>query len=121
MTTYLASFIGAMLASLFVTPYARRTALRLDIVDRPSGRKAHASPIPYLGGVAIYLAFILILLVGWRSWNSGSGVAKATEQLIAILGGASLMALLGLIDDRFDLPALVKLVVQLLGAGVLVY
>jgi UDP-GlcNAc:undecaprenyl-phosphate GlcNAc-1-phosphate transferase len=121
MTTYLVSFIGALLASLFVTPYARRTALRLDIVDRPSGRKAHASPIPYLGGVAIYLAFIIILLVGWRSWNSGSGVAKATEQLIAILGGATLMALLGLVDDRFDLPALVKLAVQLIGAAVLVF
>jgi UDP-GlcNAc:undecaprenyl-phosphate GlcNAc-1-phosphate transferase len=120
MTTYLFSFVCAMLASLFVTPYARRTALRLDIVDRPAGRKAHASPIPYLGGVAIYLAFILILVSGWRLWNSGTGVATATGQLLAILGGATLMALLGLADDRFDLPARLKLVVQLVGALILV-
>jgi UDP-GlcNAc:undecaprenyl-phosphate GlcNAc-1-phosphate transferase len=120
MTTYLISFVGAMLASLFVTPYARRTALRLDIVDRPAGRKAHASPIPYLGGVAIYLAFILILVLGWRVWNNGTGVATVTGQLIAIVGGATLMALLGLADDRFDLPALLKLGVQLVGALILV-
>ena len=120
MTVYLVLFVCALAASLFATPYARRTAIRLDIVDRPSGRKAHASPIPYLGGVAIYLAFIVILLLGWRTWNSGSGVGKATEQLVAIIGGATLMALLGLLDDRYDLPALVKLAGQLVGAAVLI-
>jgi len=118
-TFYLLSFALAMVAALAATPVARRAAIRLDIVDHPSARKVHVSPVPYLGGVAIYLAFILILVIGRQPLLGGSGVAKATGQLLAIVGGASLIALLGLADDRFSLPPLVKLAGQLAGAGIL--
>ena len=108
-----------MAVALVATPVARRAAIYLDIVDHPGGRKAHGSPVPYLGGVAIYLAFILILVFAVGPGDHDSAFSVATGQLIAIVGGASLMALLGLLDDRFDLPALVKLVGQLTGAGIL--
>jgi UDP-GlcNAc:undecaprenyl-phosphate/decaprenyl-phosphate GlcNAc-1-phosphate transferase len=120
MTIYFLAFALAMAAALATTPVARKAAIRLDIVDRPSGRKAHLSPVPYLGGVAIYLAFIGILLLGRGTLLEGTGFAKATGQLLAIVGGASLMAMLGLLDDQFDLPPVVKLVGQLLGAAILV-
>jgi UDP-GlcNAc:undecaprenyl-phosphate/decaprenyl-phosphate GlcNAc-1-phosphate transferase len=120
MTIYFLSFVLAMAAALAATPVARRAAIRLDIVDHPGGRKAHHSPVPYLGGVAIYLAFILILVLAMGPVEHNSGFAKATGQFLAIIGGASLMALLGLADDRYDLPASVKLVGQLAGAGILV-
>ena len=54
--------------------------------------------------MAIYLAFILILVLAMGPDNRDSGFSVATGQLIAIVGGASLMALLGLLDDRFDFP-----------------
>jgi UDP-GlcNAc:undecaprenyl-phosphate GlcNAc-1-phosphate transferase len=119
-SAYLLSFILAMAAALAVTPLARRTAIRLDIVDHPSGRKAHASPIPYLGGVAIYLAFVLVLVFVSGPASHNSGFSKATGQLVAIVGGATLMALLGLLDDRYNLPASLKLIGQLAGAANLV-
>src|SRR3954466_12068770 len=106
MTVYFLSFLFAMVTALATTPVVRRAAIRLDIVDHPGGRKAHASPVPYLGGVAIYLAFIVILVLAMAPIQHDSGVAKAGGQLLAILAGASLMALLGLADDRFDLPAI---------------
>jgi len=121
MMTYGLTFFLSLMAALAATPLARRAAISLDIVDHPGGRKAHHAPIPYLGGVAIYLAFIAILAAGWATQSHSSGIAKATGQLIALVGGASLMALLGLLDDWYDLPALVKLGGQLLGAAILVH
>src|SRR5689334_10315907 len=109
MSVYLFTFVLAMAAALAATPVARRAAIRLDIVDHPGERKLHISPMPYLGGVAIYLAFVAILIVGQGPFLHSSGVAKATGQLLAIVSGASLMAVLGLVDDRFGLPPLVKL------------
>lgn len=120
MSVYLFTFVLAMAAALAATPVARRAAIRLDIVDHPGERKLHISPMPYLGGVAIYLAFVAILIVGRGPFLHSSGVAKATGQLLAIVSGASLMAVLGLIDDRFGLPPLVKLAGQVLGAAILV-
>ncbi|MGH2409957.1 MAG: glycosyltransferase family 4 protein, partial [Chloroflexota bacterium] len=121
MMTYGLTFFLSLVAALAATPLARRAAISLDIVDHPGGRKAHHAPIPYLGGVAIYLAFIAILAAGWATQGHSSGMAKATGQLVALVGGASLMALLGLLDDWYDLPALVKLGGQLLGAAILVH
>lgn len=120
MSVYLLSFVLALGASLVATPVARRAAIRLDIVDHPGTRKVHVSPVPYLGGVAIYLAFAAILFVDRDAILHGNGAAKATGQLLAIVVGASLMALLGLLDDRFDLPPLIKLLGQLCGALLLI-
>lgn len=120
MSFYLLSFVLAMIAALAATPVARRAAIRLDIVDHPSARKVHLSPVPYLGGVAIYLSFVGILAIGSGPLLHSSGVARATGQLLAILTGASLMAVLGLLDDRFGLPPAAKLAGQGLGAAILV-
>ncbi len=120
MMTYGLTFLLSLTAALAMTPVARRTAINLNIVDNPGGRKAHHAPIPYLGGVAIWIAFIAILFAGWAAQSHSSGISKATGQLLAIVGGASLMAVLGLLDDWYDLPAAVKLGGQLAGAGILV-
>jgi UDP-GlcNAc:undecaprenyl-phosphate/decaprenyl-phosphate GlcNAc-1-phosphate transferase len=120
MMTYGLTFLLSLTTALAMTPLARRTAINLNIVDNPGGRKAHHAPIPYLGGVAIWVAFIAILFAGWAAQSHSSGISRATGQLLAIVGGASLMAVLGLLDDWYDLPALVKLGGQLLGAGILV-
>jgi UDP-GlcNAc:undecaprenyl-phosphate GlcNAc-1-phosphate transferase len=87
------------------------------MIDHPEGRKAHAQPRPLLGGLAIYFAFAFTLLLQIlayqffqnQSWFS-SRFPFLTEQsrhfldvlpkLLAILGGGTLMVLLGFIDDR---------------------
>ncbi|WJW67829.1 undecaprenyl/decaprenyl-phosphate alpha-N-acetylglucosaminyl 1-phosphate transferase [Candidatus Chlorohelix allophototropha] len=108
---YLALFVGALLLALLITPLVRRIALKSGIVDAPGLRKIHSSPVPLLGGVAIYLAFTLALL-GLTGWI----LPFYFLQLAAILFGATLMSITGFLDDKYGLPPLVKLLAQL-GVG----
>lgn len=67
MVLYFITFVIALLLSLYLTPVIRRAALQFGIVDRPDGKlKRHKKPIPYLGGIAIYLSFLLALAFSFR-------------------------------------------------------
>lgn len=112
MTTYLLILISALLLATAATPIARTIARRFGIVDQPSARKHHVVATPMLGGVAIYLAVILaLLLFGDRFY---------VNQVAGILLGATLVSFMGLLDDRRGLGPLTKLAGQLLAAGILV-
>ncbi|MFQ5341522.1 MAG: MraY family glycosyltransferase [Anaerolineae bacterium] len=105
-------FAAALAFAMGGTPLARWVAARTDIVDRPAGRKLHLEPVPLLGGAAIYLAFILaLLLFGDRFYIS---------QLVGILVGATLVSFLGIWDDRQAIRPLLKLAGQLLAALTLI-
>ncbi len=105
-------FAAALAFAMGGTPLARWVAARTDIVDRPAGRKLHLQPVPLLGGAAIYLAFILaLLLFGDRFYIS---------QLVGILIGATLVSFLGIWDDRQAIRPLLKLAGQLLAALTLI-
>ncbi|HFD40103.1 MAG TPA: undecaprenyl/decaprenyl-phosphate alpha-N-acetylglucosaminyl 1-phosphate transferase [Anaerolineae bacterium] len=112
MTTYLLIFAAALVLAVGATPLARRIAVRLGITDQPSARKIHVNPIPLLGGVAIYGAFtVALLLFGGR---------YRLHELFGILVGASLVSFLGLWDDRRGLSPLFKLIGQFAAASILV-
>jgi UDP-GlcNAc:undecaprenyl-phosphate/decaprenyl-phosphate GlcNAc-1-phosphate transferase len=102
----------ALVLSLVLTPLMRKVALRTGFVDRPVARSMHTEPKPYLGGVAIYLAFAVAVLLGGRLHDS---------RVIGILVGGGLTVLLGIIDDKVRLSAKVKLLGQIAAAAVLVY
>jgi len=105
-------FAAALAFAVGGTPVARWVAARTDTVDRPSGRKLHLEPIPLLGGVAIYAAFILaLLLFGDRFYIS---------QLVGIFVGATLVSFLGIWDDRQTIRPLLKLAGQTLAALALI-
>lgn len=108
---YLALFLISVVISLIATPLARRFALKMGIVDAPSARKVHASPVPLLGGLAIFLAFQLALL-GFSSWL----LPFYVPQLGAILLGAAAISFFGLWDDKWGLRPLYKLGGQVLVA-----
>jgi UDP-GlcNAc:undecaprenyl-phosphate/decaprenyl-phosphate GlcNAc-1-phosphate transferase len=115
--------VGFVLAWV-LTLLMRRVALRLDFVDKPGGRKAHAKVTPLLGGVAIFWAVSLPLLavavaahVYTPPVDSGlrhllGGVASQTPLLLTILGCLAGMHVLGLVDDRRALGPYVKLAAQ---------
>ena len=108
MARYILIGLSAFLLAVGGTPLARRIALRLGITDAPSARKIHRAPMPLLGGVAMYAAFIVALLVfGSRFYIS---------QLVGILVGATLVSFMGVWDDRRPLRPLLKLVGQILAA-----
>jgi UDP-GlcNAc:undecaprenyl-phosphate GlcNAc-1-phosphate transferase len=93
-------FLTALALGVGATFVALRVAVRADILDRPGGHKGHLAPVPLLGGVAIYLAFLVSIVV----WGDKFYVA----QLISILTGASLMSFLGLWDDHRPLSPIAK-------------
>ncbi|MBN1661414.1 MAG: undecaprenyl/decaprenyl-phosphate alpha-N-acetylglucosaminyl 1-phosphate transferase [Anaerolineae bacterium] len=105
-------FASALVLAVGGTPIVRRIALRLGVLDQPSSRKVHVSPIPLLGGVAIYGAFIAAILL--------FGTRFRIQELLSILVGASLVSFLGVWDDRRALSPLVKLGGQILCAAILV-
>lgn len=113
LTAFLLIGASALLLAVGAVPVMRRVALQTGTVDKPSARKIHSSPAPLLGGVAIYLAFILVLIF--------FGDRDYVNQTVGIFIGATLMSFMGVLDDRWGLGSYVKLFGQILAAGILVY
>jgi UDP-GlcNAc:undecaprenyl-phosphate GlcNAc-1-phosphate transferase len=108
MTDYILVFAGALVLAIGVTPVARFLAPRMGVMDQPEARKIHQRPVPRMGGVAIYLAVIAAALVLGERYNFA--------QFGSILVGATGVSFMGLIDDRWGLRPLVKLIGQTLAA-----
>jgi len=98
------------LISFGLTPVIIRTAHTLGILDMPASRKVHSAPTPLLGGVAIYVAFTLAMLAN----------SILDGQVIAILLGASLLVVVGVLDDIVEVPAAIKLATQLVAVGIVI-
>jgi UDP-GlcNAc:undecaprenyl-phosphate GlcNAc-1-phosphate transferase len=113
MTTYMLIFAGALIVAVSGTPVARKLGWQLGIIDQPSARKVHLKPIPRLGGLAIYVAFILALLIFEDRFR--------IPQLVSILIGATLVSFLGIWDDRWSLRPILKLLGQMVAALILVF
>lgn len=100
----LLTFIVAVL----VTPLVRRFAFLIGAVDHPNARKVHVRVMPRIGGLAIYMAFMVgyFLLLPTSRYNT------------AILVGAFIILLTGLLDDRFQLSPRAKLLGQIIATVV---
>lgn len=109
-------FLIAFVLALVIVPVVRSFCLKKGLVDIPNDRKVHKKPIPRLGGVAIWLCtiltFIILVFVNW-DYPYGNGLS-------GILVGGSIMFLLGLVDDLYDLSPKFKLVVQI-GAALIAF
>ena len=93
-----------------LTPLVIRLAHAFDVLDVPASRKVHSAPTPLLGGLAIYVAFATAILAN----------SILDYQVSAILIGGSLLVIVGILDDILDIPALVKLVAQLIAAAIVI-
>lgn len=98
----------AAVITFALTPVAMRAAWRLGVVDRPGGRRIHDRPIPLLGGIAILLGIVVAVLPN----------LDVDRRYASILIGAGLICLLGVIDDRFGIPPLPKLLGQIACAAI---
>jgi UDP-GlcNAc:undecaprenyl-phosphate GlcNAc-1-phosphate transferase len=106
---FLPLIVVGFAASLGLTPLTRQIAQRVGLMDKPGVRKVHRAPVPLMGGLAIYGAFLLALLL------FGNWPAHIIE-LGAIVVGATWLALIGLLDDRFDLSPWLKFPAQFAAA-----
>lgn len=99
--TTLIAFGVALLAAVALTGPVRRFALRVGMVDHPGPRKVHVAPMPLLGGLAMYCGVVLAIAV------TLDGPARA--QMVGILSGATLVGLVGVLDDWGALHHQIKL------------
>ena len=116
--------------SWFFTFAMKRISPRIGFVDKPGGRKIHANPKPLGGGVAIFWAFAIPMLIGLAVVQWGhppaalagrvphladywSGMRARTPMALGMLLAAGVMHVMGLIDDRRALGPYSKLLVQL--------
>jgi len=111
--------LTAFSASLLLTATVRAAARRWNIVDWPDARrKLHGRPVPLLGGVAVYGAVVLgLLAIAFVSPVSEEFRELAAAWIVA----AGFVCLVGTIDDRFDLPARLKLVLQIVSVLPLIF
>lgn len=113
MRAAIAVFFIALAISALSIPPIRRVAVALGFVDAPARRKLHRTPMPLLGGLAIFGGAIVAVLVVYGG--------QPPRQVLGILLALTVVALVGLWDDRNGLPAWAKLGGQLLGAAILIF
>ena len=96
MTGNLIAFISAVIISFIMTPWARKLALKVGALDVPKEtRKIHNKPMPYFGGLAIYVSIIACMFV----------YMPHTSTNYHIIAGATLIVLAGVIDDMHGMSA----------------
>jgi len=129
---FAAALLLAFGLSLVLTSLARNLALRLGLLDHPGERKMHQSPVPVGGGVAIFISFILVLasaILVLRALNGSYWLTyalwadlgyQANVKVVGLVAGASLIFILGVIDDRRALRPEAKLFGQIVAALILV-
>jgi UDP-GlcNAc:undecaprenyl-phosphate/decaprenyl-phosphate GlcNAc-1-phosphate transferase len=113
--SYLLSFVVAFALVYFTVPSVRRLAIRVGFVDQPGHRKIHTEPVPLLGGIAIYVSFVVTSGLFMHIGPTFYGIA---------IGGL-LIFCVGILDDYYktrgmDFKAWPKFLTQIAAAMVLV-
>jgi len=109
MANYFIAFFSALIISFILTPPARKLAIKVGALDIPKDpRKIHKKPMPYFGGLAIYVSIISCMFV----------YLPHSETNISIMIGATIIVLTGIVDDMYGMNAKLKLVMQIIAAAV---
>lgn len=105
----LASICGFV--SLIMTPVIIKTSKKMNAVDIPNKRSAHTVPMPTLGGLAIFISFLIGILI----------IQPNNDYHLAILVGACVIIVLGFFDDLYALTARAKFFFQIIAAIIVVF
>ncbi len=105
----LLALLTALVVSFLMTPIVKTFAYKVGAIDVPKdARRMHKVPIPRLGGLAIFIGFMVSILLFLD--------IRGNTQMQSILLGAVIIVVLGVVDDIMALPALLKFVVQIIAA-----
>lgn len=99
---------AAFIIAFIMTPQAKKFAEAVGAVDQPNARRVNKVPIPRLGGIAVFLGFMISLLL----------FADTDRQILGIVLGAVIVAAGGLVDDIVNLKPWIKLLIQVIAAVV---
>ena len=104
------TLILCFLCSILITPIVKKLAFKLGATDSPNQRKVHVKVMPRLGGLAIYISFLLGLLI----------LQPSSPYHAAIVVGGLIILATGILDDIFELSAKIKFVLQIIAALIVV-
>ncbi len=136
----LVTILPAFIISVLAVGFVKRNAQSFGLLDKPNARKVHTMPIPLGGGLGIWMGVMGTFLLGtlglfflnsndalgqvWlptRLQEHLRGLASRAFQIWVLIGGGTILTVLGLLDDRFSLPWQARLAVEFLVAGFVVY
>ena len=96
--------------SLLLVPLIKKVAIHINAIDIPNERKVHKDPIPRIGGLAIFIAFLLgYILYG-----------QVSTQMLSVLIGGFIIILTGIVDDIKPILAKYKFLCQTVSATIVV-
>jgi UDP-GlcNAc:undecaprenyl-phosphate/decaprenyl-phosphate GlcNAc-1-phosphate transferase len=102
----------SFLLCFVIMPLCISFGKKLGLIDAPDEeRKKHTTPTPLTGGIAIFVSFVATILLNFHF----------SVEVKAILFSSSLIFIIGLIDDRWGVPANLRLIVQLVASLIIVY
>ncbi len=105
------TLVTACAIAYFWMPYVIKIAHFLGAVDLPDQRKVHDQTMPRLGGLAIFSAFIIVVLAG----------VQVSRPILGIIVGGCVIFVVGMLDDIYQLPPWVKLIGQSIAAAIAIY
>lgn len=120
---YWLPFAVALVLSLLLTPLAARLAPRWRLVAVPGGRRRHKGEVSKLGGLPLFVAFMVGALLAYRLLPPPATEAGLREArlLRGVLWGSAVMFVGGLVDDRWELPPWVLFAFQFVAVAIAIY
>ncbi|WP_400162287.1 glycosyltransferase family 4 protein [Brevibacillus sp. TJ4] len=112
MSTFIFGFLTSLIVAFLATPYVKKLAIKVGAVDAPDQRKVHTRIMPRLGGLAIYLGYLVafFLFVPFAD----------KPETLGIFIGSSIVMIVGMLDDKYQLSPKWKLLGQLVAALIVV-
>lgn len=106
----------AFLLSYGLTPTVKKLAVRFGVIDHPDARRVHVEPTPRWGGIAIYVGFIVSVLIAFGV----NRTVKLDAQILGLLLGGTIIAVIGMFDDKYELSPLYQMAGIFAGGLVLI-
>lgn len=118
MREYLLCLLAAAAVTYVTTPIARTVAQRFGFIAEVRDRDVHGEPTPRLGGLAMLAGLLAGMLLASKLPMMGA-VFEGADTAVALLSGVAVIAVLGIVDDKWGLDAPTKLAGQVLAAGLM--
>lgn len=119
----IAIFLLALSVTYFLTPVVIKISSANGFVDRPNERKVHKEPIPYGGGIATFIGFLVASCVGMAIWKHYNPEISSRDLMLfcGFLIAGLLSFITGFIDDIINMPAKVKLCCQIFTVSIVMF
>ena len=122
MQTYLYLYLSSAFVAIIITPIVIKFAMNIKAVDRPGVRTVHKRPVPRIGGTAIFISFMFVIVIVMFMSNEISEAFRNMQKPLTVLFcSATLIFIVGFFDDLKGLPAKFKFLTEIISASALCF